>query len=105
VIPLGLIDWADDRPSRQRGPETGTGDPKRVRSSIILFFLRESHRLSLKGALQALQAYEPALREWTRSQRSWLWAILLESIAFDEVGHRPNRVGPRARARKRRRKP
>ena len=61
---------------------------------------REPHRLSFKGALQTLQAYEPALREGTGSQRSWLWGILLESIASDEVGHRPNRVEPRARKRR-----
>jgi putative transposase len=61
---------------------------------------RAPHRLSFKGALQTLQAYEPALREGTGSQRSWLWGILLESIASDEVGHRPNRVEPRARKRR-----
>jgi hypothetical protein len=61
---------------------------------------RRPHRVSFKGALQTLQAYEPALREGTRSQRSWLWGILLESIARDEVGHRPDRVEPRARKRR-----
>ena len=53
-----------------------------------------------KGALQTLQAYEPALREGSRSQRAWLWGIMLESIARDEVGHRPDRVEPRARKRR-----
>jgi hypothetical protein len=61
---------------------------------------RVPHRVSFKGALQTLQAYEPALREGTRSHRVWLWGILLESIARDEVGHRPNRVEPRARKRR-----
>jgi Transposase DDE domain len=61
---------------------------------------RGPHRVSFKGALQTLQAYEPALREGTRSQRSWLWGILLESIARDEVGRRPNRAEPRARKRR-----
>ncbi len=61
---------------------------------------RRPQRVSFKGALQTLQAYEPALREGARSQRVWLWGILLESIARDEVGHRPDRVEPRARKRR-----
>ena len=61
---------------------------------------RRPQRVSFKGALQTLQAYEPALREGARSQRSWLWGIMLESIARDEVGHRPDRVEPRARKRR-----
>lgn len=58
------------------------------------------HRVSFKGALQTLQANETALREGTPAVRAWLWGILLESIAADEVGHRPNRVEPRARKRR-----
>jgi DDE family transposase len=58
------------------------------------------HRVSFKGALQTLQANEAALREGTPAVRAWLWGILLESIAADEVGHRPNRVEPRARKRR-----
>jgi hypothetical protein len=61
---------------------------------------RRPQRVSFKGALQTLQAYEPALREGARSQRVWLWGIMLESIARDEVGHRPDRVEPRARKRR-----
>ena len=61
---------------------------------------RRPQRVSFKGALQTSQAYEPALREGSRSQRSWLWGIMLESIARDEVGHRPDRVEPRARKRR-----
>jgi Transposase DDE domain len=57
---------------------------------------RVPRRVSFKGALQTLQAHETALREGTRSQRSWLWGLMLESIAQDEVGHRPDRVEPRA---------
>ena len=57
-------------------------------------------RVSFKGALQTLQANETALREGTPAVRGWLWDILLESIAADEVGHRPNRVEPRARKRR-----
>jgi hypothetical protein len=57
-------------------------------------------RVSFKGALQTLQANETALREGTPAVRAWLWDILLESIARDEVGHRPDRVEPRARKRR-----
>jgi Transposase DDE domain len=58
------------------------------------------HRVSFKGALQTVLAYAEALREGTPGQRRWLWGILLESIARDAVGHRPNRVEPRARKRR-----
>jgi Transposase DDE domain len=61
---------------------------------------RGPHRVSFKGALQTLQANETALREGTPVVRAWLWGILLESIANDEVRHRPNRVEPRARKRR-----
>lgn len=57
-------------------------------------------RVSFKGALQTVLAFEGALREASRAVRGWLWGILLESIARDEVGHRPNRVEPRARKRR-----
>jgi Transposase DDE domain len=58
------------------------------------------HRASFKGALQTLLANEVALREATPGRRRWLWGILLESIARDQVGHRPDRVEPRARKRR-----
>ncbi len=61
---------------------------------------RVPRRVSFKGALQTLQANETALQEGTPAVRAWLWDILLESIAADEVGHRPNRVEPRARKRR-----
>jgi hypothetical protein len=57
-------------------------------------------RVSFKGALQTLQANETALCEGTPAVRAWLLGILLGSIAADEVGHRPNRVEPRARKRR-----
>ncbi len=57
-------------------------------------------RVSFKGALQTVLAYAEALREGAPRQRRWLWGILLESIAADEVGHRPDRVEPRARKRR-----
>jgi Transposase DDE domain len=57
---------------------------------------RVPHRESFKGALQTVLAFAEALREGTPARRQWLWEILLESIARDEVGHRPDRVEPRA---------
>ncbi len=61
---------------------------------------RMPHRVSFKGALQTVLAHAEALREGTPGQRRWLWRILLESVANDEVGHRPDRVEPRARKRR-----
>ncbi|HEY2430982.1 MAG TPA: IS4 family transposase [Acidimicrobiales bacterium] len=60
---------------------------------------RMPHRLSFKGALQTVLAHAEALRE-EAGQRRRLWKILLESVANDEVGHRPDRVEPRARKRR-----
>src|SRR5262249_57730806 len=57
---------------------------------------KEPCRVSFKGALQTLLAFEGVLREGTPGQRHCVWDYLLESIARDEVGHRPNRVEPRA---------
>jgi len=61
---------------------------------------RVPHRVSFKGALQTVQAYAEALRDGTSEQRRWLWKIVLESVATDEVGHRPDRAEPRARKRR-----
>jgi Transposase DDE domain len=61
---------------------------------------RMPHRVSFKGALQTVLACAEALREGTPGQRRWVWGILLESVANDEVGHRPDRVEPRARKRR-----
>ena len=61
---------------------------------------RMPHRVSFKGALQTVLAHAEALREGTPGQRRWLWRIVLESVADDEVGHRPDRVEPRARKRR-----
>jgi putative transposase len=61
---------------------------------------RVPHRASFKGALQTVLAYAEALQQGTPAQRRWLWGILLESVAKDEVGHRPDRYEPRARKRR-----
>jgi hypothetical protein len=52
--------------------------------------------VSFKGALQSLLAFAEGLREGTPEQRHFLWSIMLRSVAADEVGHRPDRVEPRA---------
>jgi putative transposase len=57
---------------------------------------RAPHRVSFKGALQSLLAFAEGLREGTPEQRHFLWSIMLRSVAADEVGHRPDRVEPRA---------
>ena len=61
---------------------------------------RVPHRVSFEGALQTVLAYAEALQQGTPAQRGWLWGILLESVAKDEVGHRPDRYEPRARKRR-----
>jgi putative transposase len=57
---------------------------------------RRPHRVSFKGALQTLLAFAEGLREEAPEQRRFLWRIMLRSIAADAVGHRPDRVEPRA---------
>ena len=61
---------------------------------------RDPRRVSFKGALQTLQEFAVGLREGTPEQRRWLWTILLNSIAQDAVGDRPDRFEPRARKRR-----
>jgi len=54
------------------------------------------HRVSFKGALQTLLAFAEGLREGTPEQRRFLWSAMLRGVAADGVGHRPDRVEPRA---------
>jgi Transposase DDE domain len=54
------------------------------------------HRVSFKGALQTLVAFAEGLREGTPDQRRLLWSLMLRAVAADGVGHRPDRVEPRA---------
>ncbi|MGZ3387763.1 MAG: IS4 family transposase, partial [Isosphaeraceae bacterium] len=61
---------------------------------------REPRRLSFKGAQQALLGFAEELREGSAAKREWLWEIILEGVANDEVGDRPDRVEPRARKRR-----
>jgi putative transposase len=57
-------------------------------------------RLSFKGALQSLLGFAEKLSESSAKKRDWLWGIVLEGIANDEVGNRPDRIEPRARKRR-----
>jgi hypothetical protein len=61
---------------------------------------RRPRRLSFKGALQSLQEFAEKLRDSSPEKRDWLWEVILEGIAKDEVGNRPNRIEPRARKRR-----
>jgi hypothetical protein len=61
---------------------------------------RMPHRLSFKGALQALLAHAQALREGSPMRRRRLWGILLELAANDVSGHRPDGAEPPARKRR-----
>jgi hypothetical protein len=61
---------------------------------------RKPRQLSFKGALQSLLEFAGELRESSAKKRNWLWEIILEGIAHDEVGNRPDRVEPRARKRR-----
>ncbi|MGZ3387957.1 MAG: IS4 family transposase, partial [Isosphaeraceae bacterium] len=61
---------------------------------------REPRRLSFKGALQSLLGFAEKLRESSEEKRAWLWEIILEGVANDEVGDRPDRTEPRARKRR-----
>ena len=61
---------------------------------------RKPRQLSFKGALQSLLEFAGELRESSAKKRNWLWEIILEGIANDEVGNRPDRVEPRARKRR-----
>jgi Transposase DDE domain len=60
----------------------------------------DPRQLSFKGALQSLLGFAEKLRDRSQRKRDWLWEILLEGIANDRVGDRPDRVEPRARKRR-----
>jgi hypothetical protein len=61
---------------------------------------RQPRQLSFKGALQSLLESADTLRQSAPKKRDWLWESILEGIANDEVGNRPNRVEPRAKKRR-----
>jgi Transposase DDE domain len=61
---------------------------------------RQPRQLSFKGALQSLLGAAETLRQSPPKKRDPLWEIILEGVAKDEVGNRPNRIEPRARKRR-----
>ena len=61
---------------------------------------RDPRQLSFKGSLQTLQAFSEKLQHGSPAERQLLRTIMLRSIAYDEVGNRPDRIEPRARKRR-----
>jgi hypothetical protein len=56
--------------------------------------------LSFKGTLQTLNAFSDALQTCAQKDREPLCRRLLEAVAHHRVGHRPDRVEPRAKKRR-----
>jgi len=61
---------------------------------------KEPRKLSFKGALQTMTAFQDALLHATFGERSELMATMLEAVASHEVGDRFGRVEPRANKRR-----
>jgi hypothetical protein len=57
-------------------------------------------RLSFKGAMQTMRAFEESIRVAGRSRRSELFEGRLRAIASHRVGDRPGRAEPRATKRR-----
>jgi hypothetical protein len=60
----------------------------------------QPRRLSFKGTLQTMTAFQDALRNATPSDRGHLMREMLKAIARHRVGHRFGRVEPRAKKRR-----
>lgn len=60
----------------------------------------QPRRLSFKGALQTVTAFQDHLRDAAPGLRGRLVEVMLEAIASHRVGDRPNRVEPRANKRR-----
>jgi len=60
----------------------------------------EPRRLSFKGALQTMTAFQDVLRGATPGERGQLVTAMLEAIASHPVGDRFGRVEPRANKRR-----
>jgi hypothetical protein len=61
---------------------------------------KQPRRLSFKGALQTMAAFESALRSATPEMRDYLVQVMLKAIKEHQVGDRPGRVEPRANKRR-----
>jgi hypothetical protein len=61
---------------------------------------KRPRKLSLKGALQTMTAFQDALRWATPKRRELLIQVMLEAVSAHEVGDRFGRVEPRANKRR-----
>lgn len=57
---------------------------------------KHPRQISFKGTLQALTAFQDLLKQASEERRRVLVEVMLETIAYHEVGDRPGRVEPRA---------
>jgi Transposase DDE domain len=57
---------------------------------------KHPRQISFKGTLQALTAFQDLLNQASPERRGLLVEVMLETIAYHEVGDRPGRVEPRA---------
>jgi Transposase DDE domain len=62
-------------------------------------------RLSFKGALQQLRAFEEQLRHGAYTRMVWLCDVLISSVGRLKLLHRPGRVEPRAIKRRSKNQP
>ena len=60
----------------------------------------EPREMSFKGTLQALTAFQDAMRTADPERQTQLWEAMFVAIAHDRVGDRPGRVEPRAKKRR-----
>ena len=61
---------------------------------------KQPRKLSFKGALQTMTAFESPLRSATPERREYLFQVMLKAISQHQVGDRPGRVEPRANKRR-----
>ena len=61
---------------------------------------KQPRRISFKGALQTMAAFDGALRRAPPEIREYLIQVMLKSISEHQVGDRPGRVEPRANKRR-----
>ena len=60
----------------------------------------EPREISFKGTLQALTAFQDAMRTADPERQAQLWEAMFVAAAHDRVGDRPGRVEPRAKKRR-----
>jgi hypothetical protein len=57
-------------------------------------------QMSFKGTLQAVSAFRDSLRMADQKEYAQLWAKMFVVIAYNRVGNRPGRIGPRCKKRR-----